>query len=256
MRASGVHGLARPFFWGLKPYGQFFDLIGRSPGAVSVEQLRAAATGFRKSDARRARGQRPAAVVLSEDEDSESSLGQVVVLTPDTHADFFTALRTKGQADFTLEPATFASSAPRSPFDATTAAWSGKVRPDIDKDAPNPFCTMANVRLTKVRVWLLSDPAARGNHTAAGHPSRARAVPQAQRRAVPAADRPSSRGRPGSSTSPSSSSTSPIEIPFAYDASGDATRPRQVAAGVHARPDREDTQATVDGDLDFPGIAT
>jgi hypothetical protein len=82
-------------------------------------------------------------------------MGFLVVLTNKTHHDFFIDLWESGEAEFELEPATRKSVAPRWSLAPTKAAWCGSKRPNFASTLENPFHGKADVRLTKVRVWLL-----------------------------------------------------------------------------------------------------
>ena len=79
----------------------------------------------------------------------------MVVLTKQTHRAFFSDLRTFREAEFQLEPAIKSSVAPKLDFAPTKAAWCGADRPDFGAKMLNPFAGMADVRLTKVRAWLV-----------------------------------------------------------------------------------------------------
>jgi len=154
-------------FWGLQPYSRFFEVIGRSPGAINATQLEAAEPQLTSQllSALEVAGGAPQVFPASE-AGGESSLGQGVVLTEAVHKAFFAALRSRGHAEFELEPATRASTAPPSDFAPTTAAWSGTERPEEARSLPNPFHGKADVRLTKVRTWMVGMKVKPGgNHT-------------------------------------------------------------------------------------------
>ncbi len=141
-------------FWALQPYSGFYDKIGRTPGAINFDQLSAAQSEL-KNDVLKALGNNyrtPNHFPASEE--NESSIGRVVVLTKKTHPDFFADLRSSREAEFELEPATKSSVVPKSSFAPTDAAWCYE-RPEFTAAARNPFAGMADVRLTKVRVWLV-----------------------------------------------------------------------------------------------------
>lgn len=142
-------------FWALEPYSGFYDKIGRNPGAVNYDQLNIVKSDL-KNEVLEALGKNyrtPNHFPASEE--SEWSIGRVVVLTRKTHSDFFEDLSSFAEAEFELEPATKKSVAPKSNFAPTAAAWCGSERPDFAPTLPNPFAGMADVRLTKVRVWLV-----------------------------------------------------------------------------------------------------
>ncbi len=142
-------------FWALENYSGFYDKIGRDPGAINYDQLNIAKSELR-NDVLEALGNnyRTPNHFPAREED-EWSIGRVVVLTKKTHRDFFSQLGAFEEADFELEPATRSSVAPKPNFAPTKAAWCGSERPDFPANLPNPFAGMADVRLTKVRAWLV-----------------------------------------------------------------------------------------------------
>jgi hypothetical protein len=153
-------------FSGLQPYTCFLDVIGRSPGAITALQLEQAEPKLTSKllVALVEAGGHPKAVPAGED--GESSLGVVVVLTEEAHKTFFEDLRSSGRAEFELEPATLASITPPATFAPTTAAWSGTERPEVARSLPNPFHGRCDVRLTKVRTWMIGMKVKPGeNHT-------------------------------------------------------------------------------------------
>ena len=95
---------------------------------------------------------------------AKSSIGVIVVLSKESHPEFFDDLISDNWADFELEPATFASTA-QPTYAPTTAAWTGKTHPKFEPAAPNPFHGRANVRLTKARPWIVGMQTSTGNHT-------------------------------------------------------------------------------------------
>ena len=142
-------------FWALEHYSGFYDKIGRNPGAINYDQLNIAKSELR-NDVLEALGKnyRTPNHFPAREED-EWSIGRVVVLTKKTHPDFFSQLRVFAEAEFELEPATRSSVAPKPNFAPTKAAWCGSNRPKFSANLPNPFAGMADVRLTKVRAWLV-----------------------------------------------------------------------------------------------------
>jgi hypothetical protein len=155
-KATCISDLYKAFragaFWALEPYGGFYDLLGDSPDAIThatlvvyrnqlmaqlheaLENARATPNVFPKEGVTR---------------------GAVIVLTPHSHQEFFSDLLTKSWAEFELEPATKASTQPSPTYSPTTAAWCSAERPIYAPDAPNPFHGKLNVRLTKVRTWMV-----------------------------------------------------------------------------------------------------
>ncbi len=146
-------------FWALEPYSDFFETI-QSPGAITSKSLKSAHGDLTDEILKRLEGKglkhASGSVNFSPARDkSEGSLGIVVVLSRESHPDFFQDLKRDNKADFELEPATFASTTPSKTFAPTTGvAWSGE-RPELDPSTPHPFHGMANVRLTKARPWIL-----------------------------------------------------------------------------------------------------
>jgi hypothetical protein len=84
----------------------------------------------------------------------EETRGVVVILTPSSHEQFFRDLRNQLWAEFELEPAKKKSTQPFPTYSPTIAAWCGE-RPIYAPDAPNPFHGKSNVRLSKVRTWMV-----------------------------------------------------------------------------------------------------
>jgi len=147
-------------FWALEPYSGFYDLIGRSPGAITAEQLEAAAGNITDDIKNNLESSRDTPNIFPAGTDSgspgsESTMGYPVVLTKEKYPDLFDDLQFDGWAEFELEPATKASKAPSSLFAPTEAAWYGSTRPQLSPSHVNPFHGMADVRITKVRVWMV-----------------------------------------------------------------------------------------------------
>jgi hypothetical protein len=144
-------------FWALEPYSGFYEKVGGNPGAINYDHLNVAKSEL-KNDVLKALGKnyRTPNHFPAREED-ESSFGRVVVLTKQTHRTFFSDLRMFREAEFELEPATKSSVAPKLIFAPTKAAWCGSDRPDFGPKMLNPFAGMADVRLTKVRAWLVSE---------------------------------------------------------------------------------------------------
>jgi hypothetical protein len=84
--------------------------------------------------------------------DSETTMGRVVVLTKVSHHLFFEDLADSGAAEFELEPATKNGFGPTDNFAPTSCAWPS---PGAVFNVGNPFAGQADVRLTKVRVWMV-----------------------------------------------------------------------------------------------------
>lgn len=239
-------------FWALQPYGRFFDLLGRSPGAVTYEQLKVAASGFRDTVLDALKEDRRPPSFFPADETDESTLGVVVTLTPQTHESFFAELRSRNRAEFSMEPATLRSSAVPSAFDPTVAAWCSRERPDLDPSGPHPFCGMANVRLTKVRVWLLGDGSTTANHRVLLVHLGSEEFRTRENEPFPARTEPADEADVDLRRSAFVEHSS-RDIPFTYDPTGmklDTSGPKPVFTPGRLKGH---TQGTVDGDLDFPG---
>jgi hypothetical protein len=151
-------------FWALEPYSDFFEKI-QSPGAILSTNLKSAHGDFtgeilkrlegKAGKRQRLEGASGSVNFFPPRDKSEASLGIIVVLSKEDHPDFFEDLKRDNEADFELEPATYASTTPSKTFGPTKGvAWSGE-RPELDPATPHPFHGMANVRLTKARPWIV-----------------------------------------------------------------------------------------------------
>jgi hypothetical protein len=143
--------------WALEPFSDFYAKIGRSPGAITHLHLAQKKTDL-EADLLKALGKNyrtPKHFPVRSD--AVETMGRVVVLTKGLHPDFFADLAYSGQAEFELEPPTQDSlGTDNDPFRATNTAWCGSERPSPGVYF-NPFAGMADVRLTKVRVWLAGE---------------------------------------------------------------------------------------------------
>jgi len=140
-------------FWLLKPPSEFHEVIGSSPEAITFSQLSKAnnkLTFSLVSD-------------LSKLENRPSHFaGILVVLTPEKHPEIFSRLKIFLEAKFHLAPATKKSVGPATILTPTAAAFTGDTLPD--PDVPNPFYGKANVRLKKVRAWMVGMYTTNGEH--------------------------------------------------------------------------------------------
>ena len=153
-------------FWALKPSGGFYDLLGSTPGAITAVQLEAALPEIREELLATLESAQSPPIFFPAKDDNEMSLGRVVVLTKEMHPDFFDDLIETGQAEFELAPAMRHSPPPDGPFEPSLTAWCEATRPpfNLNYPLPNPFHGMADVRLTKVRTWMIGMKTGDGNH--------------------------------------------------------------------------------------------
>ena len=144
-------------FWALEPFSNFYAKFGRTPGAITHSHLKFA-KGKLDADLLEALGKNYRTPNhFPSRSDVVGTMGCVVVLTKGFHPDFFAELVSSGEAEFELDPPTKNSEGTKDdPFRPTNAAWSGSERPPQDLYF-NPFAGMADVRLTKVRVWLAGE---------------------------------------------------------------------------------------------------
>jgi hypothetical protein len=131
-------------FWMLSPLSQFHTAIGHSPEGITYRQLTNAKNGltYKLVSDLNLQPKRP---------DAFQSV--LVVLTPEQHPDIFDNIKVWFEASFHLAPASKKSVGPQTPLAPTVAAFTGDTFPD--ERAPNPFYNMSNVRLTKVRAWMV-----------------------------------------------------------------------------------------------------
>lgn len=141
-------------FWALEPYSGFYDKIGRNPDGLNYVQLNIAKNELSNDIVNALGNNYRTPNHFPASEENESSFGRIVVLTKKSHPDFFADLWDSGEAEFELEPANQRSMVPKSSFAPTDVAWSFE-RPEFDVTQRNPFAGMADVRLTKVRIWLV-----------------------------------------------------------------------------------------------------
>jgi len=139
-------------FWALEPYGGFYDLVGDSLDAITHVTLLDKKTQLMEQLHEALEKARATPNVFPKGEETR---GAVIILTPKNHKEFFSDLLTKSWGEFELEPATKTSTQPSPIYSPTTAAWCGAERPIYAPKAPNPFHGKLNVRLTKVRTWMV-----------------------------------------------------------------------------------------------------
>ncbi len=140
-------------FWALEPYGKFFDSI-QNPEAITSKSLRVDHGTLTSQILKRLEDGFGSVSFFPRRDKSEASLGVIVVLSKESHPDFFQDLQDENKADFELEPATYASTKPSKAYAPTKVAWSG-TRPELDPSTPHPFHGKTNVRLTKARPWIV-----------------------------------------------------------------------------------------------------
>jgi hypothetical protein len=166
-------------FWSLEPLNGFYNLLGASPTGVRFGQLEAAAGRLTRSlnssleRIRRTPNRFPK---------KDDVVGVPVVLTRDRHPFIFEGLELLGMVSFRITPATRRSQAP--PMWEPTVAVS-TCETWLDPNGPNPFHGRADVRLTKIRVWLVGFKTSAALHTVS-IASRQRAVLRAGQYALPA----------------------------------------------------------------------
>ena len=146
------HSFRAKAFWALEPYSGFYDLLGSSPGALTYTTLDSKKNQLMTDLMAALETERATPNVFPNEEET---MGEVIVLTPNSHKQFFKDLLDQSCAEFELEPATKASTEPFPTYGPTTAAWCRTERPIYAPDAPNPFHGKSNVRLTKVRTWMV-----------------------------------------------------------------------------------------------------
>jgi hypothetical protein len=149
-------------FWALEPYSGFYDLLGSSPGAITHATLEGYKSQLMADLEAALEDARATPNVFPK---KEESMGAVIVLTPYRHKQFFKDLLDQSWAEFELEPATRTSTQPFPTYSPTTVAWCDTERPTYGPDAPNPFHGKSNVRLTKVRSWMVGMKTATMAHT-------------------------------------------------------------------------------------------
>jgi hypothetical protein len=148
-------------FWALEPYTNFFNSV-RGPAGFTSSSLASTHSIFTKLIQDRLESGYGSGSFTPARDSTEGSFGVVVVLSRETHPNFFTELISNNQADFQIEPASKESVMPLA-FLPTPAAWSGPDRPVFQPSDLNPFSGKANVRLTKVRPWIVGMKTG-GNH--------------------------------------------------------------------------------------------
>ena len=140
-------------FWALEPYGKFFYSI-QNPGAITSTSLRRDHGDLTSKILKRLEDGFGSISFYPRRDQSEPSSGVIVVLSKESHPDFFKDLQSENKADFELEPATYASTKPSKTYSPTKVVWSG-TRLELDASTPHPFHGKTNVRLTKVRPWIV-----------------------------------------------------------------------------------------------------
>jgi hypothetical protein len=149
-------------FWALQPLTAFYEQLGRTPQGIRHAQLAAADVHIDRELASLLEKVRRTPNRFPASEDGDSSQGVLVVLTREDHPDFFTDLEVWHDARFELAAATHDSPAPDNVLAPTMAAYTGKKPPDAS--VANPFNGKADVRLTKVRAWLIGMETTNNRH--------------------------------------------------------------------------------------------
>jgi hypothetical protein len=139
-------------FWALVPPDGFYGHIGRNPQGLDGGQLKGARQSIHHALRAGIEDDQNPPVNFPDD---DSGFGRVVVLTRKVHGMLFDDLEL-GSADFEILPAAKDSPAPASDFEPTQTVVRLPGKPPADAGVlPNPFYNMANVRLRKVRVWMV-----------------------------------------------------------------------------------------------------
>jgi WD40 repeat protein len=132
-------------FYALSPFSSFYETVGRSPQAITYDQITKARSDF-DSD-----------LIKRFNDNSTNRPAEFnsifVVLTPKKHKKVFDDLALWSEAQFHLAPATKQSPAPVKLLTPAASAFTGDVFPPVN--TPNPFTGMANVRITKFRAWMV-----------------------------------------------------------------------------------------------------
>ncbi len=138
-------------FWSLDRMDGFYDLLGTSPVGIRQGQILASAGRLGTMLTNSLDRMRRTPNRFPED---DKTVGFPVVLARSEHGFIFDDLKLFGSARFRIAPATRRSRMPDpSVWTATKAVSTCNTL--ADPDGPNPFYGKADVRLTKVRVWLV-----------------------------------------------------------------------------------------------------
>jgi hypothetical protein len=226
-------------FWSLDRLDGFSDMLGTSPVGIRHGQIAAAASRVETmlTDSlerfRRTPNRFP---------ERDKRVGFPVVLTRSEHGFIFEALQLIGSARFRIAPATGNSRAPEpSEWVATRAVTPCDKL--ADPDGPNPFHGKADVRLTKVRVWLIGFKTRAARHTVTLHHLGSELL------CTPANDiYPPDDGRHGDGATGGRPriNHAELKVPFSYSPDG-----LRGPEGFH--PGRLDVDGAQDGDLGFSG---
>ena len=139
-------------FWSLSPLSDFYKVIGSSPEAITHSQLMRAQSALWNGLVTEIGGShRPSPFT-----------GIFVVLTREKHGKFFENLELWSKASFHLAPATKRSQTTLSVLEPTEAAFTGDTFPE--ENVRHPFYGRSNVRLTKVRAWMVGMTTPNGIH--------------------------------------------------------------------------------------------
>jgi hypothetical protein len=238
-------------FWALEPYSGFYDLLGSSPGAITHATLKGYKSQLLAGLMAALEKARATPNVFPK---REETMGAVIVLTPNSHKQFFEGLLRQSWAEFELEPATKASTQPFPTYSPTAAAWCGTERPIYAPDAPNPFHGKSDVRLTKVRTWMVGMK----TNQDVGHTVLTTHLGQEQFRTkdnVPYPARTVPAGEPDlSKRNPEYVRHPEIPIPFKYDPTDLRYDPAKPGSEAFTPGSLTSTRVTEleDGDLGFP----
>jgi hypothetical protein len=228
-------------FWSLGPLDQLYAILGRNPEAINHAQivtaqatidhdLTVALNAVRLTPNRFPTGT------------GTGARGVIVILTPERHPDVFDDLRDFDEATFRLAPARRTSIAPPRLFDPTPAAQRYDDEALPPENAENPFNGKADVRLTKVRVWLPGMKTTNGKHQLTFEHVGREVLSRRDGRLYPdaRADQPAQGERP-------MVVHAPVAVPLVYGSSGMALDLEKPAF----TPGSLDVSGSEDGDLGY-----
>jgi hypothetical protein len=181
VRDSCLDDLARAYraaaFWNLGKVGSFQAWLGGNPGAIESSALDAAFDMLKQdltdavAEARKTPNVFPASAAAPASEWLPG--GVLVVLEPGSHPAIFRQLTRCGWAELEILPAAKSSQSPathETPTGSVRAVSAVDVPADVaDESLPpvNPFHGKANVRLSRVRVWIEGMKTSNGTHSIA-----------------------------------------------------------------------------------------
>ena len=147
-------------FWSLECHSGFYGGLGETAALRSAD-LKAIAEGIKIALLARLNEVRAAPNWFPKLASGNDALGVLVVMTDQSHPDVFADLRTNFSAEFELLPAVRGCRAPIQEADPTVHAAryysliSPKPAANAGQETFNPFHGKANVRITRIRPWLI-----------------------------------------------------------------------------------------------------